>query len=120
MTSSLVLLLRSVIARFVPIVRTFAPIVAGAAEMAYRRFVVFNVLGGFLWVTSMLLSGYFLGSLLKSKSIGCVYVTPGGLRIGVAHQVRDRRLTEASLSEPSVPERERSDWHLPPTSGSNP
>ena len=56
-----------VIARFVPIVRTFAPIVAGAAEMPYRRFVVFNVAGGFLWVSSMLLSGYFLGSILKSK-----------------------------------------------------
>ncbi len=57
-----------VIARFVPIVRTFAPIVAGAAEMPYRRFVVFNVLGGFLWVFSMLLGGYFLGSLLKSRA----------------------------------------------------
>jgi membrane-associated protein len=56
-----------VIARFVPIVRTFAPIVAGAAQMPYRRFVVFNVAGGFFWVFSMLLSGYFLGSLLKSK-----------------------------------------------------
>ena len=56
-----------VIARFVPIVRTFAPIVAGAAEMPYRRFVLFNIAGGFLWVTSMLLSGYFLGSVLKSK-----------------------------------------------------
>ena len=56
-----------VIARFVPIVRTFAPIVAGAAEMPYRRFVVFNVAGGFLWVSSMLLSGYFLGNILKSK-----------------------------------------------------
>jgi membrane-associated protein len=56
-----------IIARFVPIVRTFAPIVAGAAEMPYRKFVVFNVVGGFLWVFSMLLGGYFLGSLLKSK-----------------------------------------------------
>ena len=55
------------IARFVPIVRTFAPIVAGAAEMPYRRFVMFNIAGGCLWVTSMVLSGYFLGSLLKSK-----------------------------------------------------
>jgi membrane-associated protein len=56
-----------IIARFVPIVRTFAPIVAGAAEMPYRRFVVFNVVGGFLWVFSMILAGYFLGNLLKSR-----------------------------------------------------
>ncbi len=56
-----------IIARFVPIVRTFAPIVAGAAAMPYRRFAIFNVVGGFLWVTSMVLAGYFLGSLLKSQ-----------------------------------------------------
>ncbi|HEY5885913.1 MAG TPA: VTT domain-containing protein [Pyrinomonadaceae bacterium] len=56
-----------IIARFVPIVRTFAPIVAGAADMPYRRFVVFNVVGGFLWVFSMILSGYFLGNILKSQ-----------------------------------------------------
>lgn len=56
-----------IIARFVPIVRTFAPIVAGAADMPYRRFVVFNVLGGLLWVCSMILSGYFLGNILKSR-----------------------------------------------------
>jgi membrane-associated protein len=56
-----------IIARFVPIVRTFAPIVAGAAKMPYRRFVAFNVVGGFLWVFSMILAGYFLGSTLKSR-----------------------------------------------------
>ncbi|HEY0100589.1 MAG TPA: VTT domain-containing protein [Pyrinomonadaceae bacterium] len=54
-----------IIARFVPIVRTFAPIVAGAAQMPYRKFVFFNVIGGFLWVFSMILSGYFLGTLVE-------------------------------------------------------
>lgn len=55
-----------IIARFVPIVRTFAPIVAGAADMRYRDFVLFNVLGGFLWVTSMLFAGYFLGGVVEN------------------------------------------------------
>lgn len=53
-----------VIARFVPIIRTFAPTVAGAAEMPYRTFAVFNIAGGVLWVFSMLLGGYGLGSLI--------------------------------------------------------
>jgi membrane-associated protein len=56
-----------IIARFVPVVRTFAPIVAGAAGMPYRRFALFNVLGGFLWVFSMILSGYFLGQIVESQ-----------------------------------------------------
>ena len=53
-----------VIARFVPIIRTFAPAVAGAANMNYRSFVTYNVLGGILWVWSMLLGGFWLGSLV--------------------------------------------------------
>ena len=50
-----------VIARFVPIVRTFAPAVAGAAEMNYRRFISYNVFGGLFWVLSTVLLGFFLG-----------------------------------------------------------
>lgn len=50
-----------VIARFVPIVRTFAPVVAGVGQMAYRRFVVYNVVGGSGWVTAMTWAGYLLG-----------------------------------------------------------
>lgn len=48
-------------ARFVPIVRTFAPFVAGVARMEYKRFVAFNVFGGIGWVLSMIFAGYFLG-----------------------------------------------------------
>jgi len=50
-----------VLARFVPIVRTFAPAVAGAARMNYRTFVTYNIVGAFVWVLSTTLTGYFLG-----------------------------------------------------------
>ena len=50
-----------VIARFMPIIRTFAPVVAGAASMTYRRFASYNIVGGCAWVLSMTLTGYFLG-----------------------------------------------------------
>jgi membrane-associated protein len=55
-----------VIARFVPIIRTFAPTVAGAAEMTYSKFALFNVFGGILWVFSMVLGGYALGSVIPN------------------------------------------------------
>lgn len=50
-----------VIARFMPIIRTFAPVVAGMGAMRYSRFVGYNIVGGVAWVWSMLLLGYFLG-----------------------------------------------------------
>ena len=53
-----------VIARFMPIFRTFAPVVAGAAEMSYRNFAVYNIAGGIAWVSSMTLTGYFLGQAI--------------------------------------------------------
>jgi membrane-associated protein len=52
-----------IIARFMPIIRTFAPIVAGMGEMEYRRFLSFNVFGGLFWVISMTGIGYFLGQI---------------------------------------------------------
>jgi len=52
-----------VLARFVPIVRTFTPIVAGVGNMKYRTFVIYNVLGGFLWAIGVTLLGYFLGQV---------------------------------------------------------
>jgi membrane-associated protein len=55
-----------VLARFVPIVRTFAPTIAGVAKMDYKKFVTYNVFGGVLWVGSMLHGGYWLGRLIPN------------------------------------------------------
>lgn len=53
-----------VLARFIPIVRTFAPVVAGAADMNYATFLTYNLLGGLVWAVGIPLAGYYLGSLI--------------------------------------------------------
>ncbi|MGQ9684383.1 MAG: DedA family protein [Anaerolineae bacterium] len=63
-----------VLARFMPFIRTFAPIVAGAAEMHYNRFVTFNILGGFLWSVGVTLAGYFLGTRIEKYFLPIVLV----------------------------------------------
>ncbi len=56
-----------VLARFTPFIRTFAPIVAGAAEMEYRRFFSFNLVGGLLWSVGVTMAGYFLGTIFAPE-----------------------------------------------------
>ena len=58
-----------VIARFVPVVRTFAPIVAGIGDMHYRTFLSYNLIGGFFWAVGITLAGYFLGNIIPADLI---------------------------------------------------
>ena len=62
-----------ILARFLPIVRTFAPIVAGVGGMKYKTFLTFNVIGGFIWTWGMLWLGYALGELIPNPD---KYVLP--------------------------------------------
>jgi membrane-associated protein len=63
-----------VMAQFMPFARTFAPVVAGIADMKYTRFASFNVIGAVAWITSMLLIGYFLGSTIPNIDKNIHYV----------------------------------------------
>ncbi|MEK7585713.1 MAG: VTT domain-containing protein [Patescibacteria group bacterium] len=55
-----------IIGRFIPIIRTLAPVIAGVGKMHYRTFVFYNIIGGILWVLLLTLSGYFLGKVIPN------------------------------------------------------
>ncbi|MFH0991522.1 MAG: VTT domain-containing protein [bacterium] len=63
-----------ILAQFMPFARTFAPVVAGIAEMGYRRFITFNVVGAVCWISSMILLGYFLGQTVPGIQNKIEYV----------------------------------------------
>jgi membrane-associated protein len=83
-----------ILARFVPIIRTFAPVVAGVAEMEYRRFVTFNMVGGVAWVWGMCLLGFGLGHAIPNidRNIHIVIVVVVFLSIlpAIVEYVRSR------------------------------
>jgi membrane-associated protein len=70
-----------IMARFVPIVRTFAPFTAGVAEMNYRKFLTFDVLGGAIWIGSLTFAGYFLGEIpwirknIELVALGIIFIS---------------------------------------------
>lgn len=91
-----------ILARFVPAVRTFAPIVAGIGSMDYKTFISYNVVGGFLWGVGMTVAGYFLGSLIPAEEVD-KYLLPIVLVIivasvlpGVWHMVQEHRERQTS------------------------
>jgi membrane-associated protein len=90
-----------VMARFIPIIRTFAPVVAGVAEMRYASFVAYNVFGGLLWIWSMLFTGYFLGRYVPGidKHIEKVILVVIFLSIlpGIIGWWRERQRTPGSV-----------------------
>jgi membrane-associated protein len=64
-----------IIARFVPIVRTFAPFVAGMGAMSYRKFATYNIVGGIVWIGSLLFAGYLFGNIpLVRDNFGLVVI----------------------------------------------
>lgn len=82
-----------ILARFVPIIRTFAPFVAGMGSMSYRHFAVFNVIGGIIWVVLFSYAGYFFGGLdivQKNLELLIVLIIFVSILPGVAEIVRNR------------------------------
>ena len=83
-----------VIARFMPIVRTFAPVVAGMARMSYPRFVVYTIVGAVVWAMGMTWLGFFLGSLIPDAGKYLEYIVALIILVSIAppaiHLLRER------------------------------
>lgn len=88
-----------IIARFVPVVRTFSPVVSGLARMPYLKFMFYSVVGALLWAVGLTLLGYWLGTTVPNIE---VYIAPGIILIillsispGIYHVVKDKKSRDA-------------------------
>lgn len=88
-----------IIARFVPVVRTFAPIVAGMSKMHYRTFVAYNVIGALLWAAGLTYLGYFAGRLITDAGVNIEYVILGIIFLSIApplaHILKEKKNRDA-------------------------
>lgn len=73
-----------VIARFMPVIRTFAPIVAGVSKMSYKHFLAYNLIGALLWAVGLTYIGYFAGGWITANNINIEYVIIGIILLSVA------------------------------------
>lgn len=78
-----------ILARFVPIVRTFAPILAGVGHMEYRTFVTYNIIGGAIWAIGLTTLGYFLGSFIPSVDRYLLPIVLGIIAVSFVPIVRE-------------------------------
>jgi membrane-associated protein len=102
-----------ILARFVPIVRTFCPPVAGAAKMRYSTYLLYDIFGGAVWITSMLVGGYVAGSRIPNIGrylhfiiAGIIFLSILPPIIGILRSRRGARHTGRPASRTSVPEAE--------------
>ncbi len=97
-----------ILARFVPIIRTFAPFVAGVGRMKFARFAAFSVSGGILWVVSVSLAGYYFGNIpfvKRNFEVVVIAIVVISVLPGIYHwwKVRGRHDPEASETVPANP-----------------
>ena len=92
-----------IIGRFVPIVRTFAPFLAGVAGMSYRKFLSYNIVGGVLWISSLVYAGYLFGNIpwvKKNLSVIVIAIVVVSLIPAVTTFVSERRAARAKQPPP--------------------
>jgi membrane-associated protein len=91
-----------ILARFMPIVRTFAPVVAGMANMDYRRFVVYTVVGAALWAVGVTWAGFFLGRIFpdagKYLEYIIILIVVASIAPPIIHLLRERQRSKATLT----------------------